>query len=218
MNVISVEKMYKQKFSCFDNLPPCWVKALGTPEDNGIWLVWGREKNGKTRLCLALASTLSYFKKVLYVSAEEGVSKTFTDSCRDMNIEPSKNLGFMEYISLVDLQKKLKVQRSADVIFIDNLTIYNKEVLVLSKELKKDFLLSMAREFPKKLFVFVAHEERKEPFTAAAKSAARFANLIIYADMTTGVIGGRLSGRRIIINEMTSKVCFGDSVIEEGEL
>lgn len=207
MNIISIEKMYKQKFTSFEGLQTPWIDVFGSPEDSGIWLIFGKEKNGKTKLALLLASMLSAYKKVLYISAEEGIGKAFTESCKMANIGENTNLGFLEYIPLFELVEKLKQQRSAEVIFLDNVTIYNSE-------LQKGFLKKMVDAFPRKLFVFIAHEERKEPYTSSARLIQKLAKVIMHVEGLACVVGGRVPGGKITIDESKAKVFFGDDVNE----
>ena len=58
-----------------------WKIVLGVPELGGIWLIWGNEKNGKTWHSLKLAEHLSENHKVLYISAEQGIRKSFKEAC-----------------------------------------------------------------------------------------------------------------------------------------
>ena len=59
-----------------------YVKCFGEPSDAGIWLIFGKEKNGKSTFALKLAKELSKKKKCLYVSAEEGTDLEFIRACQ----------------------------------------------------------------------------------------------------------------------------------------
>ena len=48
-----------------------WADAFGKRDFGGAWLVYGREKHGKTTFALMFARVLSHKEPVLYISAEE---------------------------------------------------------------------------------------------------------------------------------------------------
>jgi hypothetical protein len=207
---LTIRNLFDIKHSIFKMDEP-WVKAFGEPEDNGLWLIWGQEKNGKTWFTLQLANYLSEIDKVLYISAEEGVSKPFVDTCKRAKIKiDNKNLRFFEYISLEELRDKIKRKRSYKVIIIDNCTIYNDE-------LKYGELRKLITDYPDKLFILVAHEERGEPYTSSAKLAKKLAKVIIYVKGLVCSIYGRVPGGTLIIDEQRAKLFYGQNIIENGD-
>jgi len=181
-----------------------WLAAFGKPSTNGIWLIWGLEKNGKTSLALKLAEYLSGFGKTLYVSAEEGTDLEFAESIKRMNLSTSnRNLHFLEYISIVELTKKLYSKKSADIIFLDNMTIY-------SDELTGSKLKEMLRKFPKKLFVLLSHEERNLPFPAVSRMASKLAKRIVHVKgLACEVYGRGNAGGTLMIDENRAMIYHG---------
>ena len=151
-----------------------WLDVFGNPEKKGIWLVWGNEKNGKTWFALQLADYLSTFEKVLYVSAEEGFDKSFIDCCKRAKLRVgNRSLHFEKYIPIEELDEKLSQQRSARIVIVDNMTIYQQEF-------KNGVFREFTSKHKNKLFIFLAHEDKKQPYTSTAKLAQRLANIIIY--------------------------------------
>lgn len=66
---LTIRNLYDKVFS-FLPLEDEWLEAIGTEtEDSGVWLIYGKEKNGKTTFALKLANYLSTMRKVLYISA-----------------------------------------------------------------------------------------------------------------------------------------------------
>ncbi|WP_211238163.1 P-loop NTPase family protein [Saccharicrinis fermentans] len=119
--------------------------VMGMPETNGIWLVYGKEKNGKTTLSLMLAEYLSTFGRTMYISAEEGIGKTFVDATERAKLRPNnRSLIFYEYVSVEELISILSRRQSPHVAFLDNMTIYNDE-------LKAGGLKNLVQKFPNKL-------------------------------------------------------------------
>jgi predicted ATP-dependent serine protease len=169
---LNIKNVYSKKHTSFD-MDGEWKEVLGEPEKEGAWLIYGSEKNGKTWFTLILANYLSKFEKLHYISAEEGMSKSFQETCKRINIEyNSTGLSFVEYEPLRALYARLQARKSIKIVVIDNLTFYNIE-------LRGGALQQLLADFPKVLFIFLAHEERGQPYTATAKMAARFAKIII---------------------------------------
>jgi len=199
---LSIRNLYDKKFNefPFDSL---WLKAFGNPETTGVWIIWGIEKNGKTWFALMLADYLSKFKKVLYISAEEGINKDFVAACKRAKISDKNTaLKFNEYLSIDELREKLKSRKCADVIFIDNATVY-------ADEMKAADFNVLLREFPNKLFIFLAHEEKREPYTALAKRCKKFAKIIVHVVGLEAQISGRVPGGTISIDENKAALYWG---------
>lgn len=202
---LTVKNIYDKKHETF-KLSGVWKDVFGTPEKKGTWLIWGSEKNGKTWFALLLANYLSKQSRTLYISAEEGFEKAFVESCQRAKIEvDNKNLRFLEYISIKELDARLDKRRSANIIFIDNITIY-------ADELKNGVFRDLVKKFKKKLFVFIAHEDRGEPYTATAKLAKRLAKVIVYVKGLACMVSGRVPGGTLMIDENKAKLFHGNKI------
>ena len=106
-----------KRFSTLD-LGDEYAKCFGQPSDVGIWLIFGKEKNGKSTFALKLAKQLSKIKKTLYVSAEEGTDLEFIRACQRAGIdEEDKGLHFIEYEPLEELRERLQ-RENARKLFI----------------------------------------------------------------------------------------------------
>lgn len=199
---LTVKNLYDQKHDTFE-FDGIWAEVFGMPATSGIWLVYGKEKNGKTWATLLIADYMSQFEKVLYVSAEEGTDMEFTASCRRANIDPcNKNINFIEYETVEDLYKRLKRRKSPKVVVLDNLTTYNEE-------LKANGMKKLKQDFPNTLFICVAHEERNKPYTAAASMASKLAKVIIRVQGLSLNVGGRVPGGTLMIDEEKATLYHG---------
>ena len=181
---------------------------MDNPESNGVWIIVGGEKNGKTWWAVKLADYLSSKTKVLYISAEEGTGKDFIAVCQRAGIEVNSSLQFDEYMPIDELKDKLKSRKSAKVIFLDNCTVY-------ADELKSAAFRQLVRQYPDKLFVLVAHEEKKQPYTALAKLARKLAKIIMHVQGLRVTISGRCPGGVINIDENKSAIYWGTELINE---
>ncbi len=205
---LTVKNIFDKKHKTFE-FEGIWLKVLKKPSRSGVWLIYGSEKNGKTWLALQLAKYLSTITNVVYVSAEEGTESEFVETCKRAKINISdKHLKFFEYITLEELQKKLKNKKD-NIFFIDNLTIYEGE-------LKKKDLIKLIEDYPEKLFILLAHEERNEVYTTVGKLAKRLAKVIIYVKGLTGNVTLRGAvGGVLTIDENKAKLFYGNDVSEQ---
>jgi hypothetical protein len=183
-----------------------WQKVLGNPETTGAWLIYGAEKNGKTWLALMLANYLSTFETLYYMSAEEGISKAIVDALHRVNIDrDNRRITLNEYEPLDELYCRLKARRAPRIIVIDNLTSYNNE-------LKNGRLRQLLIDFPDRLFVFIAHEERKEPYTVTGKIVKKLAKIIIRVEGLACSVSGRCPGGLLIIDQQAAALYHGHDV------
>lgn len=208
MRPLSLEKLLNIRYRVFD-FEGLWEKVFGQPEQSGIWILYGPEKNGKTWFALKIAEYLSSFKKVLYISAEEGTAKTFTDACKRAKVSTkSRNLKFTEYKPVDELESYLRRPHTPRIVFIDNMTVYGHEMNTVK-------LAKLTRDFPKVLFVFMAHEEKGEPLGAKGQMIKRLASVIIRIVGLTAFIGGRVPGGQISIDEEKAMLYWGAPDNEE---
>lgn len=188
-----------------------WAEVFDQPERGGAWIIYGAEKNGKTSFALMLANYLSSLERVLYISAEEGMQDNFKRAMFRAGISPeNRTLKFTDYMPIEELKARLQKRKSERIIFIDNITVYKDE-------LKDRVLWNLIKEHPSTTFIFLAHEEKGEPYTATAKACRRYAKVIIQVQGLTAFVSGRVNGKggRIIIDEEKAALQFGDRINEE---
>lgn len=185
-----------------------WALPFGLPEYNGVWIAYGKDKNGKTWLALKLFEYLGTFDRCLYISAEEGISKSIQDTIKRIGMVPSSRLQMLGYTSIDELEEIISKRKSPRVIFIDNCTVY-------TDELSKSRLLDLLAKYPHKLFIFLAHEERNMPYTAIARLIKKLAKVIIHIEGLTCQISGRCPGGILTIDEQMSRLYWGNDITEK---
>lgn len=202
---LSVSNIYKKQHSTFP-FEGIYKEIFGEPSTNGIWLIYGKEKNGKTWGTLLLADYISKFtNKVHYISAEEGTDKEFKEALKRARIDgKNKRLQFTEYETIPDLYKRLKKQRAPKVVVFDNATIYNDD-------LKAAGLKKLKQDFPNTLFIILAHEERNKPYTAMAVMASKLAKVIIRVQGLQLNVFGRVPGGVLNIDENKAVLYHGSA-------
>jgi hypothetical protein len=182
------------------------AKVFGIPETHGAWLIYGNEKHGKTRFALQLAKYLATFKKVLYVSGEEGSSKAFVDTCIWAGLDPGKSrVGFLEYEPIEELDERLKKPKAPRIVVLDNLVVYGKEI-------GNGRILHLLKDHPDVLFIFMAHEERREPYPGPAKLARKLAKVIVRVEGLACVVSGRVPGGTLTIDEEKAELFHGNAI------
>lgn len=201
--------MFEKVYKTFDHFPPVLSDIFGTPERGGFWIIYGKEKNGKTWVSLMLANLLSQAVTVGYISAEEGMSMNFRDTMDRLGIShKNRKLKLYEYLSLDEIKALLGRSRGKPhVLFIDNTTIYADEIRVPT-------VRDLQREYPNTLIVFVAHEERNEPWGAHSRMVKKLAKVIIRIEGLRAFVGGRVPGGEFDIDDEAAQLYFGHKMQE----
>ena len=163
-----------------------WKDSFGTPEKSSRWMIWGQSGNGKTRFALQLAKYLAQFGQVAYNTLEEGAKKSFQRAIQQSDMSAVKDsFLILDREPIEELAKRLRKQRSPDIIFIDSL-----QYTGLDNMSYKDFV----NEFDNKLFVFVSHADGRSPRGSVAKSARYDADVKIRVDGYKAFIVSRYGG------------------------
>lgn len=203
--VLTVSNLYDKNYSLIP-FTGIWERMLGKQEYGGIWLIYGAEKNGKTSFALILANYLSTLDSVLYISAEEGLKYTFRQACIRAGIDRSNQaFKILPYVDLDSIRLHLRKRRAPRFVFIDNLSVYKDEM-------SDKVLLELKKEYPDTTFIYIAHEEDGEPYTATAKACRRFSDIIVRVTGLTAQVSGRTEGGTYRIDEEKAALLFGDSI------
>lgn len=186
-----------------------WYEIFGEPERNGkIWLIYGEEKNGKTWFSILLAYYLSTMEPVVYISAEEGLGRSFQDVLDRAKVDwKNKKFKAYPYVPIKELSEYLNKRHSPKIIFLDNITVY-------VEELKNGGLQNLVKEHKDKLFIFIAHEDRGEPYTSTAKMAKRLADRIVRVQGLVATAVGRIKGGKYLIDEEKAMIIHGSNIKE----
>ena len=202
---LTVKNLYDKRTGPIVKLHnPVLERAIGPAEKRGIWLGYGPEKNGKTAFMLTLAKDLAAGEKIAYISAEEGTDKSFIDACQRVGITRDTRMTIDEFMPVPDIIEKFSRPRQPDIIFIDNLLVYKDELSGLG-------LRKLSEALPNKLLVCVGHEERKEPYPAAAVMAKKLAKVYFHIVGMKVIIAGRFApqGGEITISDDLGEMYWG---------
>ena len=115
------------------------------------------------------------------------------------------NIKFLEYTELDEVENILSKRKPPKTIFFDNMTVYNDE---LAYGRFKKFTM----KYSKTTMVFIAHEERGEPYTATAKLCKRLARYILRVKGMTAFVSGSCPGGAIMIDEESAQLCHGSQI------
>lgn len=186
---------------------PVLKKQIGEAERKGCWLIYGSEKNGKTTLAGLLTKDLAIEEKVWFISAEEGTDESFKSALRRAGVTASVKVQWDEYLPIEEIKEELSTgsKKRTGIVVIDNLTVYLDEIS------KTDLKKTLIDEHPDKLFIFLAHEERREPDGALARMAKKMAKVIFHVKGLKVFITSRYAGfSELVINEEMSEVYWGN--------
>jgi len=160
---LTVRNVYDKKFKTI-KLTDMWQAAIGKPEFTGSWFIYGPPKQGKTSFAMMLSKYLTSYGKVLYVTAEEGISLAFKKAMQRNKMEEVEGNWFVfdgsDIPTIDELIPVLKRQRSPDIVFIDSVLFYR---------MKQADYRKLKKLFPDKLFVYISHVNNNgEPKGATA--------------------------------------------------
>lgn len=97
---------------------------MGTPEANGVMLVYGNSGNGKTSFLMQLAKELSKFGKVAYNTLEEGarysMKQALITAGMNDDVHARKNFVLLDREPIDELKKRLRRHKSQKFVIIDS--------------------------------------------------------------------------------------------------
>jgi hypothetical protein len=197
----SIRTIYDKKHEMLA-LSEQWASVLGDVEANGLWLICGEEKMGKTTCSILLAEELRKIKRVGYVMAEQGFDADFKALLKRLGVKVDTRLKFSEYTPIDELDYTIKKKNQPEVIFLDNLTSY-------ADELKGGRLMKLINKNPNKLFICIAHIEDNKLVGSVARTARRFAKRIIMVEGNMAMVEGRSQGGQFIIDQEKAQLYHG---------
>lgn len=138
-----------------------WEEAFGQPEESSVWYVGGASASGKSSFVMQLACELTRYGKVLYLSYEEGVGKSFRDRLLRFGLD--KRQGWFRVATsdtAAELADRLRRRHSAKFIIVDSI-----------QESGWDYgeVKALLEAFPRKGFVFVSQVSRGKPMGKTAE-------------------------------------------------
>lgn len=203
---LSSKNVFSKKYKLlgFDGI---WKDVMGQPEDNGIWLLYGAEKHGKTTFAIMWANYLTAFGRVDYVSAEEGIGANFRDAMVRAGLDEKCKVKWREYTPIEEIDEILNRRQRPKFVILDNATVY-------SDELKNGTLRQLVKDHPTTVFLLIAHEEKNEPYTATAKVAKKLAKIIAHVEGLTVFVRGRCPGGKITINDQKAQIYHGHKAVQ----
>lgn len=158
MKIISLANIEAKKYQYipFDSK---FTEAFGDREKGGIWMIYGKSGQGKTRFVLDLAKEFDEIgMKVLFGSFEMGICKDFKQEIRNAGIKKEiHSIIFTESFSCEELDDMLSKQRSPDVVIIDSIQYFANQYDATAEK-----IIELRKKYRKKIFVFVSHVEGKE--------------------------------------------------------
>lgn len=121
MKTIGVFQLDQKTFDTYE-FKGEWSKHIGNPEKNFSCIIYGESGNGKTDYCVKFAKYLSQFTKVVYLSHEEGISKTIQEAFSRNNMKSvSGKVILAEKATVDELIEYLRRRNSPGAAIIDSL-------------------------------------------------------------------------------------------------
>lgn len=151
MRAYSIQNLSTMKF---DNIPfrENWSNVFGSPQNDGIWMLSGKDKYDNSRFAASLAKELDELGyRVLYLSLR-GMRKDFCE----MVYQQGWRMHLHRIISSStltarELSEYLSKHKSPDIVIIDSIYYWTDFEQMTAME-----LLDLYKNNPKKLFIYVS--------------------------------------------------------------
>jgi archaellum biogenesis ATPase FlaH len=148
-NVVNSGDLVKMDYDQFD-FKGKWLVFIGNPAINFFTAIHGKAGEGKSTFAIQFANYLATnFGKVLYVSGEEGFSKTFKDKFERLGAT-AQNLYVGDLKALKDIETELK-KNAYHFIFIDSLD---------TLKIGPDEMKKLRQMFPEKAFITISQSTK----------------------------------------------------------
>lgn len=161
--------------------------AFGSPQNRGIWLVWGGSGSGKSSFIMKTIKELARLgHDVLYNLLEEDPDDdSFIERIKTFKMHEVEERIKVGQYTPEELRVILRRRNSAKVIVIDSLTYFTRSF---------DEFVSITKEFRDKVWIFTAHAKGANPKEEIEMKAMYHAYMKIRVDAYAAYCKGRSIG------------------------
>jgi hypothetical protein len=164
-----------------------FYEAFGSPQNRGVWFLYGGSGSGKSTKAMMLAKELAKKFKTLYDLLEEEIDDAdFIERMDLMKMQDVKSNFFVQQYSLQDLDIYLEKRDSAHVVIIDSAPYIFKTW--------DEYYAFKKKWAAKKIIIIVGHAEGKNPRTELQKSIKYDAKMKIFVSGYLATCQGRTIG------------------------
>ncbi len=148
-----------------------WSIPFGKPAVNELWFISGASASGKSSFVMQLAKELCNYGDVLYLSYEEGISKSFQDRIKLFRMyEVQGRFRVVINDTYEEVVKRLQKHKSAHFVILDSLQVAGWSY---------DQMVELKKRFKSKSFIVISQERKSQPMGAAAVSLRYLAGIKI---------------------------------------
>lgn len=165
---------------------PRWSAPFGCPDVNELWFVSGQSASGKSSFVMQLAYELCNYGRVLYLSYEEGVNKSYRERIERFHME-EKQGRFRAAIddTLEEIFKRLSRPKSPHFVIVDSFQV---------ADWTYEQARSLVTTFPRKSFIFVSQEYKGQPMGKPATRLRYLAGVKVRVVGFKAFCQGRFTG------------------------
>lgn len=198
----SIADIDKRKFTTI-SLSKELEQQFGIMERSGSVILFAGPGNGKTSLALQLAKAVCQTEKVLYNTAEEGITKSFQRSLALNNMKSVASKFKFVKEKYADFNKRLALKRQPKVVVIDSVQYFFR-----GKKVQDYF--NFIEKYNNTLFIWLSHQQKGAPKgTIAAEIAHDCQNLIHVQDFKAHILKSRCGADQtkpyVIVKELAEQ-------------
>ncbi|MEZ3524778.1 AAA family ATPase [Bacteroidales bacterium] len=165
---------------------PKWNIPFGEVPVNETWFISGASASGKSSFVMQLAKELCNYGTVLYLSYEEGVSRSFQERLRRERMnEVQGRFRTVVGDSYADLVERLRRPKSAKFVIIDSFQ---------DSKLTFEEVEELIARFHRKSFIFISQEYKGQPMGKPAGRLRYKAGLKVRVSGYKAFCQGRFTG------------------------
>jgi len=165
-----------------------WLDAFGSPQNRGLWFVWGGSGSGKSTFLMKLAKELALSYKVVYNLLEEECDDSdYIDRTELIGMQEVKDNFLTTNYNLDQLDTYLSARNSPKVVFIDSLPYLRKSF--------DEWMVFKHKWATKKILIVSGHAKGKNPSTEMQERVMFDAKMKIFVTAYLAICKGRTIGK-----------------------
>lgn len=181
-----------------------WLDAFGSPQDRGVWFVWGGSGSGKSTFVMQLAKALSEDYKTHYNLLEEETDDSdYIDRTVICGMNEVEDNFYTSSYTFTEIMAFLTKRHPPKVVVIDSITY-------MTKDFEQYMELKALCNKKQIILILIGHAEGKNPRTEFEKSIMYDAKMKIFVTGYLAICKGRTigknGGRKIVWQEGYNKL------------
>lgn len=170
-----------------------YLDSFGKPEQNAVWMIWGKSGNGKTHFVLNLVKYMAQqFGTVDYISLEEGDKQSFAIALQHVDMHDVQRFRLFPPCNKDEIIGRIKRKKGAQFVVVDSIQ-YSGLTYIEHHHIKQD------RAAKRKQIIYVSHGNGNNPDGKTADKVRYDADVKVHIIGFVAHIRSRYGGNKPFI-------------------